>query len=275
MKRVWFIGALLLASACTQRQSDVMQGYGEADYIYLASQEAGVVHELDVVEGQSVKAGDLVFRLDPDRLALSAENASSSRSALVQAVRAAEANARLMQVTYDRNQQLFQQGFQSRAALDNARAARDQAAAQVQQAQRELTASGATSGLANVRVEDLSVAAPKAGHIERIFHRQGEVVAAGAPIATLLAPENMKVRFFAPENMVARLRPGARVEFSCDGCAANLTGHVIRVADEPQFTPPVIYSLDQREKLVFLVEARPDQVDAIRPGLPVDVRIAP
>ena len=275
MKRVWLIGALLLASACTQRQSDVMQGYGEADYIYLSSQETGVVHELDVTEGQNVKAGDLVFRLDPDRLALNAQNASSTQNALADAVRSAEANARLMQTNYDRSQQLFTQGFQSQAKLDSDRAARDQATAQLQQARRQLNASGANTGLANVRVGDLSVAAPKAGHIERIFHRQGEVVAAGAPIATLLAPENMKVRFFAPENMVAHLRPGARVTFSCDGCAANLTGHIIRVADEPQFTPPVIYSLDQREKLVFLVEARPDQAGSIRPGLPVDVRIAP
>jgi len=275
MKREWIIGAVLLASACAQRQSDVMQGYGEADYIYLASQEAGVVHELDVAEGQTVKAGDLIFRLDPDRLSLNAESASASRSALVQAVRAAEANARLTQTNFTRSQQLFTQGFQSQAALDNARAARDQAAAQLQQARRELNASGADRNLADVRVNDLSVDAPKAGHIERIFHRQGEVVAAGAPIASLLAPENMKVRFFAPEDMLAHLRPGAQVRLSCDGCAANLTGHIIRVADEPQFTPPVIYSLDQRQKLVFLVEARPDQVDSIRPGLPVDVRIAP
>ncbi|HVY83739.1 MAG TPA: efflux RND transporter periplasmic adaptor subunit [Caulobacterales bacterium] len=275
MRRALILSLLLLAGACAKRESDVMQGYGEADYIYLASQEAGVVRELSVNEGDQVERGALIFRLDPDRLQLNAQSASESRNALAQAVRAAEANAQLTQRNFDRSQQLFAQGFQSHARLDADRAARDQAAAQLAEARRQLTASGAESGLAQVRLGDLSASAPLAGRIERIFHRQGEVVAAGAPIATLLAPQNMKVRFFAPENLVARLRPGARVLISCDGCAANLSGRVIRVADEPQFTPPVIYSLEQRQKLVFLVEARPDQPDAIRPGLPVDVRIAP
>lgn len=275
MSRAYFCVLALAVAACAPHQTDAMQGYGEADYIYLASQEAGVVRDLSVTEGQSVAPGDVVARLDPDRLSLNAQSASASSSALAEAVRAAEANARLTQTNFTRSQQLFAQGFESQAKLDADRAARDQAAAQLDQTRRQLNASGAESGLAQTRLNDLSVTAPKAGRIERIFHRQGEVVAAGAPIATLLAPENMKVRFFAPENMVARLRPGVRVSFSCDGCAANLTGRVIRVADEPQFTPPVIYSLEQREKLVYLVEARPDQAEAIRPGLPVDVRIAP
>ncbi|MES1200409.1 MAG: efflux RND transporter periplasmic adaptor subunit [Pseudomonadota bacterium] len=275
MRRALILALVLSTAGCAKHEADVMQGYGEADYIYIASQEAGVVREVSVVEGQQVDRGALVFKLDPDRLSLSAESASASRNALVDAVRAAEANATLTQRNFARSQTLFTQGFQSRARLDADRAARDQASAQLQQARRELVASGAQSGLAEVRLNDLSGTAPVAGRIERIFHRQGEVVAAGAPVASLLAPENMKVRFFAPENQLARLRPGVRVAISCDGCAANLTGRIIRVADTPQFTPPVIYSIEQREKLVYLVEARPDQVDAIRPGIPVDVRIAP
>ncbi|HVZ98843.1 MAG TPA: efflux RND transporter periplasmic adaptor subunit [Caulobacterales bacterium] len=275
MKRAFIFALIVFAAACARRESDVMQGYGEADYIYLASQESGVVSELAVREGDVVERGALVFRLNPDRLSLNAQGASASRNALQQAVRAAQANARLTATNYQRSQELFEQGFQSQAKLDADRAARDAAAAELQQAQRELTASSAQSGLADVRLGDLRTSAPLAGRIERIFHRQGEVVSAGAPVAALLAPENMKVRFFAPEGLVARLRPGARVLISCDGCAANLGARVIRVADEPQFTPPVIYSLEQRQKLVFLVEARPDRPDAIRPGVPVDVRIAP
>jgi HlyD family secretion protein len=60
---------------------------------------------------------------------------------------------------------------------------------------------------------------------------------------------------------------------SCDGCGEPLAARVSFVAREPQFTPPVIYSLEQREKLVFLVEARLEAPGPIRPGMPVDVRI--
>jgi HlyD family secretion protein len=99
-------------------------------------------------------------------------------------------------------------------------------------------------------------------------------VAAGQPIAALLAPTNMKVRFFAPEDMLAQLPVGARVLVSCDGCGEPAEATISFVAQEPQFTPPVIYSLDQREKLVFLVEARFDGESRVRPGMPVDIRIA-
>lgn len=274
MKRLLLIPLLLLA-ACHQQNSDVMQGYGEADYIYLSSQEPGIVAELFVREGDQVEAGAPLFRLDPQRLSLQAQSASADRSALVQAVQAAEAQAALAARNYTRSAELFQRGFLPRARLDADRAARDSASADLDRARQQLTSAGAQSGLAQTRLGDLNGAAPIAGAIEQIYHRPGEVVAAGAPIVSLLAPANMKVRFFAPEALLARLQVGAAVSISCDGCDAALTARISFVAAEPQFTPPVIYSVDQREKLVYLVEARLDAPSAIRPGVPVDVRLAP
>src|SRR5262249_8474085 len=127
---------VLLASACAQKQTDMMEGYGEADYIYLASQEAGVVSELSVHEGDSVQVGDPIFRLDPERLNLNAQSAASTRNALLEARRAAEATPPPRQTNYERSRQLFHRGFQSQARLDSDRAARDQAAAQLQEARR-------------------------------------------------------------------------------------------------------------------------------------------
>lgn len=275
MKRLLIVAAALLAAACGDRGDEsLMQGYGEADYIYLASQESGVVAELFVREGDAVEAGAPVFRLDPDRLTLGAQSANAQRGALVRAVDAAAANAELARRNHARSVDLFNQGFFAQARLDADRAARDAANAELDRARRQLAAGGAESGLARERLADLVGSAPAAGTIERIYHRPGEVVAAGQPIAALLSPANQKVRFFAPETLLARLTIGARVAISCDGCAEGLTGAVSFIAREPQFTPPVIYSLDQREKLVFLVEARLDNPGAIRPGMPVDVRIA-
>jgi HlyD family secretion protein len=251
-----------------------MQGYGEADYLYLASQESGVVSELLVREGDTVAAGAVVFRLDPGRIDYPLQGASAQRSALAQAVEAARANAELARVSHQRTAALLRDGFVSQARMDADRAALDAANARLEEARRQMAASNAEIGLWRERRSDLDGVAPAAGTIERIYHRAGEVVAAGQPIAALLPPANMKVRFFAPEPLLAELQPGARVSVSCDGCAAPLPATVSFVAREPQFTPPVIYSLDQREKLVFLVEARLDDPGAIRPGLPVDVRIA-
>lgn len=275
MKRLLATIALaLFATACGKADTSVMQGYGEADYLYLASQESGVLAELFVREGDVVAAGAPVFRLAPDRIGFSMQGASAQHGALVQAVSAARADAELARANFARSYELFQEGFVARARLDADRAALDAANARLEETRRQLSASSAEIGLWRQRRSDLDGAAPVAGTIERVFHRPGEVVAAGAPIAALLAPEYQKVRFFAPEPMLARLPMGARVAISCDGCADGLIGIVSFIAREPQFTPPVIYSLDQREKLVFLVEARLDTPGAVRPGMPVDVAVA-
>jgi HlyD family secretion protein len=275
MKRFLIVSLALFAAACGRAESDVMQGYGEADYIYLASQETGVVRELAVREGDAVEAGARVFTLDPDRLAYGAESAGAQSAAAAQAVRTAQAEAILAQRNYTRGAELFERGFYPRARLDTDRAALDAANARLAQMRREASAAGAATGLARERLSDLDGIAPAAGTIERIYHRPGEVVPAGQPIAALLPPENMKVRFFAPQALLARLPVGARVLVSCDGCEEPVAATVSFVAREPQFTPPVIYSLEQREKLVFLIEARADGPSPIRPGMPVDVRIAP
>jgi HlyD family secretion protein len=273
MKRILIFSLALLAAGCGRDAPDVLQGYGEADYIYLSSQDAGVVGELFVREGDAVGAGARVFRLDPVRLRYGVESAAAQRAAAAAAVRTAQAQATLAQRNYARSAQLAERGFYSRARLDSDRASLDVANAQLAQARRQATAAGAETDLAEERLEDLAGTAPASGTIQQIYHRQGEVVAAGQPIAALLTPENMKVRFFAPEALLARLPVGAGVLVSCDGCALPIEARVSFVAQEPQFTPPVIYSLDQREKLVFLVEARFAAATPIRPGMPVDVRI--
>ncbi len=275
MKRLFVFAFALAAAACGDNADDgVMQGYGEADYVYLASQESGVIGELFVREGDVIDAGAPVFRLQARRIDYPLQGASAQRSALAQTVEAARANAALAASNYQRTDGLFREGFVARARLDADRAALDAANARLEETRRQLSASSAEIGLWRTRRADLAVAAPAAGVIERIFHRPGEVVAAGQPIAALLPPRNMKVRFFAPEPMLAQLHVGARVSVSCDGCESPMRAIVSFVAREPQFTPPVIYSLDQRGKLVFLVEARLDDASAIRPGMPLDVRVA-
>jgi HlyD family secretion protein len=274
MKRILILSLAFFAAACGERASDVMQGYGEADYIYLSSQDAGIVGEVLVREGDVVEAGAQIFRLDPQRLSYGAQSAEAQRAAAAAAVTTAQAEAVLAQRNYARGAQLAAQDFYPRARLDSDRAARDAANARLAQARREASALSAETGLARERLNDLAGAAPAAGTIEQIFHRPGEVVAAGQPIVALLPPENMKVRFFAPEELLSRLRLGARVNIGCDGCAEPIPATISFIAREPQFTPPVIYSLDQREKLVYLVEARFTGAVPIRPGMPVDVRLA-
>jgi len=96
----------------------------------------------------------------------------------------------------------------------------------------------------------------------------------GSPVVRLLPPANVKLRFFVPEAIAGGVRPGRKVVARCDGCASDVVGEVTWVANEPEYTPPVIYSNETRAKLVFLVEARPAaSAAALRPGQPVAVTL--
>lgn len=288
MKRAMVVIAALVAG-CAKPPSDAMQGYGEAQYVYIAAEDPGRIAALLAREGDVVKRATPLFRLDPARQALVAEGSRAMSSAarervagagaFAETLRAAEANAALAKATYVRSRALHDRGLAAQARLDIdaaalhvADAAVAQARANLAAARREAGAPGADARLAQRRVSDLEIRAPADGRIERVYRREGEVVGAGAPVLALLPDGAMKVRFFAPERLLSSLRPGGRVTITCDGCPANLGGRITYVAREPQFTPPIIYSLEQREKLVFLAEAMPDDAAPIRPGLPVEVR---
>jgi HlyD family secretion protein len=107
--------------------------------------------------------------------------------------------------------------------------------------------------------------------VEDVFFRQGEYASSGAPVVSILPPENVFVRFFVPETEIANLRPGTPVHIGCDGCAPDLTGTISFISSQAEFTPPVIYSVGNRERLVFKAEARAPSGLPLRPGLPVEV----
>ena len=119
-----------------------------------------------------------------------------------------------------------------------------------------------------------TVTAPVGGRVADVLAQPGETMAAGAPVVSILPPENIFVRFFVPEAALSGLHRGDPVAFSCDGCRPSLTGTVSFISPTAEYTPPVIYSESSRTKLVYRIEARPppDQAALINPGQPIDVR---
>jgi HlyD family secretion protein len=288
MKRA-LVFCLLLLAACSRQEPPPLTGYVEADLLYLAPQETGIISELMVEPGAHVSAGDIVFRLDARRASFSAAQAeataegAAARTAdaglLAQQIAEAEANVALARQTFARTSKLLKEGVITRARYDSDAAALKAAEARLASisaergaALRDADAATAAARLAERRLADMETLAPVSGVIERVYRRRGEVVAAGEPVAALLAPENLKIRFFAPEPMLSSLQLGGAVAFSCDGCEGEQQASIAFIAAEPQFTPPVIYSIDERAKLVFLVEARPVAPAALRPGQPISIR---
>ena len=92
-------------------------------------------------------------------------------------------------------------------------------------------------------------------------------------MVSLLPEGAVKLRLFVPETAISAIARGSRLQVRCDGCPDGLTATVSYVADGPEFTPPVIYSLENRQKLVYLIEARPDAGSDLKPGQIVDVAL--
>jgi HlyD family secretion protein len=125
------------------------------------------------------------------------------------------------------------------------------------------------------RLDRRKVSSPVTGSVEQIYFRVGEMVPAGKPVVALLPPENLKVRFFVNEAALPHIKLGDVVKVQCDGCAADLTATVSFMSRTSEFTPPVIYSTEERAKLVFMIEARPQYPDRLRVGQPVSVALVP
>ncbi len=237
--------ALLLA-ACN-KNDNAYQGWIEADFIFVAPDEAGRVQTLAVREGDAVKTGEILFTVDDDL-----------QQADLAQVKASLTNA---QQTYDRAAMLLKTGAGTQKDFDAAEAT-------LRDAQARLNSS-------QTRLARRKVFSPVDGTVQEIYYRPGEMVAAGRPVVSLLPPGNIKVRFFVPETVLPNIAYGDAVRIGCDGCANGLTARVSFIAKQSEFTPPVIYSLEERAKLVFLIEALPEKPDALRVGQPVDVSLVP
>jgi HlyD family secretion protein len=309
VRRASLILALVLAG-CGDPPPASWQGYVEGEFVLLASPYAGQLRKLHVRRGAQVAVGAPVFELESDSEQAARTEAESrvksaqarlanleeaARTPQIQASRAelAQAQAALELSTSQLAQQekLFRQGFNSQARLDEARSAhaRDLARVRAAQAQlgnllqplgreaerkaaeSEVAAARAALAQAAWRLEQKSVAAPAAGLVQDTFFVEGEWVAAGRPVVSLLPPARVKVRFYVPEAALGSLRIGQDVEVRCDGCPAPVAARVSFISSQAEYTPPVLYSKESRAKLVFLAEARPEGGN-LHPGQPVDVR---
>jgi hypothetical protein len=124
------------------------------------------------------------------------------------------------------------------------------------------------------RLDQRRVASAVTGVVADVLARPGETMQAGAPVVSLLPPENIFVRFFVPEPLLAKVHRGDDVAIFCDRCPAQLKAKISFISPLAEYTPPIIYSEASRAKLVYMVEARPPREGAIvlNPGQPVAVR---
>lgn len=290
------------------QRKHVLSGYVEGEALYLSSATAGQMSTVSVVRGQRVAAGQPLFAVDAGplvgqrdqaaaALAAAQARAEDARKGLRPAelsvydaqVAAAQAQFRDADAEFNRIAALVRQGVYAPARLDQARAARDTAAADVRTVERQKAA--ATLGArhdalvaaeaqvdqakaalmeAQSRLDQVSPKSPVAARVQDVFFQTGEWAAPNQPVVALIADDRVRLRFFVPEDDIARYRVGETVSFSCDGCKGG-RAVINYVNPSPEFTPPVIYSRENRNRMSFMVEARPQNPRELNPGQPIDV----
>ena len=300
-------------AGCSHESAQIYQGYAEGEFVRVAAPYAGSLTTLNVQRGAQIEAGTPLFALEQDnekaardeatqglkRTEAQLENLKKGKrpaelDAIVAQREQARAAMKLSEDDFARDEKLAKAGFISSQKLDAGRTAlkRDREhlkeleaqlataklaarADEIHAAEAAVAASRATLIRADWSLAQKSVAAPVAGLVQDTLYVQGEWVPAGSPVVSLLPPQNIKVRFFVPETRIGALKTGQAVTLSCDGCAAPISAAISYISPQAEYTPPVIYSRENRGKLVFLVEARPAPINAakLRPGQPMDVRL--
>jgi HlyD family secretion protein len=307
--------AVPMVFACGPKPERPLQGYIEGEYVRVAAPFAGTLQQLSVKRGDQVANGAPVFALERENEVAARHQAeqqlqaaearlanlrTGKRPAEVQTVaeQLAEAKAArdLSAANYRRQQQLRASGFISAAALDDARTQlkRDEAQVasmeasvetarlparenEIRAAEADARAAREVLRQADWRLGQRVVSSPAAGLVIDTYYVVGDWVSAGGVVASLLPPENVKIRFYVPETALGRLKVGQTLNVACDGCAAPVGATITFIGDRAEFTPPVLFSKDNRSKLVYLVEAKPSAQDALKlhPGQPVDVTLPP
>lgn len=306
------LAALGIFTGCSRPASDLVQGYIYGEFVYVSSPYASTLKTLHVRQGAQVKAGDILFTLENVseksakdeaewRLEQARENLKDAqkgkRSSEIEAIRAqlkqAEAALLLSEKELSRQESLFLSGLTAAQETDRARSTYDQNRERVRQLEADIKT--ARLGLRNdqiaaakANVQALEAAlqkaewdlsqkrqtAPQSGLVFDTFYREGEFVASGRPVITLLPPQNIKVRAFVPQTRISAIHIGDKVRVFVDGVPEPFIGTLSFISPQAEFTPPVIYSNESRAKLVFMIETVFDPETAVKlhPGQPVDVR---
>lgn len=288
-------------------------GYVEGEYVLVAPVETGRVVSLNKQRGDRVSSDEVLVQMESSdadiavheaeaaleqakaQLANLKEGRRPEEIAVIQATLiSAQAQAAEAKRVFDRESALAKRGINAKADLDQATSTLQQADALVEQvaanlrvaqlparpmeidaAVAQVKQAHAKLDNARWRLDHRMLSVPREGVVDDIIRHPGEVAGPSQPVISVLPDGAVKVRLYVGEAYLSGLKLGTVINVRCDGCGRDVRARISYISDGPEFTPPVIYSLQNRQKLVYLIEARPEgDQPLLKPGQIVDAVLA-
>lgn len=204
----------------------------------LGPKSSGVIAAIAVEEGDKVKKGQLLFRLDSKQAQLAVEQAKA-------AVASAKVAEQTAQLDFDRTKQLHDKGNVAQAAYDQAKARLDAAKAAVEQANTAVS-------LAKKVATDTAVHSPINGVITQKLKNVGETATMMPPTIVLVVQDVSKLELRArlPERALAKLKPGDHIQLNIPALGDKLSVPISRInpaIDARTRTMEIVAELDNSD----------------------------
>ncbi|WP_245257442.1 HlyD family secretion protein [Methylocapsa acidiphila] len=245
----------------------------EATQVDVSSKYAGRLAEVTVEEGSSVTQGQIIARVFSPEYEAQLRAAQSDVQRAKDALIAAEAEIVSRQSAlefaksdYQRGQELMKTGTITKQVFEQRKRNYDAAQSAVKSftSQRDQARSSIKNAEAEVEriesiIQDLTLTSPRSGRVQYQLARAGEVVAAGAPIVTILDLADVYMTIFLPAEVAGKLEIGAEARIVLDAAPDYIIpASVSFVASDAQFTPKTVETKDERAKLMFRVKLKLD-----------------
>lgn len=295
MRKALMIVAALALSACGRgdRNALVASGTVEATDAQLGFQSAGKVETIQVHEGDTVQAAQVLATLDRTEAQAKRQQSAAQldgakarlgelesgprREEIAQARAEADATEKSLteaEQELSRSQRLLDGGAISKESWDKtvlsrdvARSQRDKAAEQlgllvrgtrkeqVDAARAQVAQAEASLATADAVLKNMVIEAPFASVVTLRHREPGEVVVAGAPVLTVMNPGDRWVRIYVREDRIGAVKVGGKAKIRCDTFPdKTYDGAITFVASEAEFTPKTVQTTEERVKLVYAVK---------------------
>ena len=274
MRKLAILFMILILSSCKDNGHEY-NGYIDAELTYLSSNFPGQLSELLVHRGQTVEKDQLLFKLEQTSEQYEVDKSQFTHSQLVAQRKEIVEQLHYEEINYKRNTTMQKHDAASQNDVDASKKNVDVLKSQLKAIDFQIKSIIVDTADKRWQVARKESHANQHGIVFDTYFTQHEYVQAGQPVLSLITRQNIKVIFYVPEKELSHIALNAKISFSSDDAPSLGTGTIRYISNIAQYTPPIIFSREERQNLIFRVEAGIDSPDLnlLHLGQPVSLSI--